>query len=82
MVATAPGPDGAMIPVLGVPSASAAGQLGHPAARWHGVEIDRQADGGVEVKVVARGLDPKTGEPSELGRYVLTQASRPAAQRP
>jgi hypothetical protein len=28
------------------------------------------------VKVVARGLDPKTGEPSELGRYVLIQAGR------
>ena len=82
MVATAPGPDGAMIPVLGVPSASAMGERGHPAARWHGVEIHRRDDGGVEVKVVARGLDPKTGEPSELSRYVLVQAGRPAVQRP
>jgi len=79
MVATAPGPDGAMIPVLGVPSASAMGERGHPAARWHGVEIDRQADGGVEVRVVARGLDPKTGRPAELSRYVLLQAGRPPA---
>ena len=82
MVATAPGPHGAMIPVLGVPSASAVGLLGHPAARWHGVEIDRQSDGGVEVKVVARGLDPKTGQPTELSRYVLTQACRAPVQRP
>jgi 3',5'-cyclic AMP phosphodiesterase CpdA len=79
MVSTAPGPEGAMIPVLGVPSASAMGERGHPAARWHGVEIDRQADGAIEVKVVARGLDPKTGQASELGRYVLIQAGRPAA---
>jgi 3',5'-cyclic AMP phosphodiesterase CpdA len=79
MVSTAPGPDGAMIPVLGVPSASAMGERGHPAARWHGVEIDRQADGAIEVKVVARGLDPKTGQTRELGRYVLLQAGRPAA---
>ncbi len=78
MVSTAPGPDGAMIPVLGVPSASAMGERGHPAARWHTVEIDRQADGAVEVKVVARGLASKTGAPGELGRYVLTQACRPA----
>ncbi len=48
-VATAPGPGGKLIPVLGVPSASAMGERGHPAARWHGVEIDRQADGGIEV---------------------------------
>jgi 3',5'-cyclic AMP phosphodiesterase CpdA len=82
MVSTAPGPNGAMIPVLGVPSASALGERGHPAARWHGVEIHRRDDGGVEVKVVARGLDPKTGEPTELSRYVLVQAGRPATQRP
>lgn len=78
MVATVPGPNGATIPVLGVPSASAAGGRGHPAARWHGVEIAREADGRVEVKVVARGLDPATGRATELSRYVLTQASRPA----
>ena len=77
MVSTAPGPDGAAIPVLGVPSASALGERGHPAARWHGVEIDRQANGGVEVKLVARGLDPATGQAVELGRHVLVQACRP-----
>jgi 3',5'-cyclic AMP phosphodiesterase CpdA len=81
MVSTTPGPDGAMIPVLGVPSASAMGERGHPAARWHGVEIDRQANGGIEVKLVARGLDPRTGQTGELGRYVLVQAGRPARQR-
>ena len=81
MVATVPGPNGAMIPVLGVPSASAVGGRGHPAARWHGVEIAREADGRVEVKVVARGLDPATGEATELSRYVLTQAGRPAVAR-
>lgn len=77
MVSTAPGPDGAAIPVLGVPSASALGERGHPAARWHGVEIDRQANGEVEVKLVARGLDPATGQAVELGRHVLVQACRP-----
>jgi len=85
MVSTAPGPDGAMIPVLGVPSASALGERGHPAARWHEVEIDRRANGGIEVRLVARGLDPATGQTGELGRQVLVQAGRPdrpAAQRP
>jgi 3',5'-cyclic AMP phosphodiesterase CpdA len=76
MVAVLPGLNDATIPVLGVPSASALGQLGHPAARWHGVEIDRKTDGAIEVRVVARGLDAKTGEVTELGRYVLTQAGR------
>lgn len=78
MVATLPGPGGAMIPVLGVPSASALGQRGHPAARWHSVEITREPDGRVTVKVVARGLDPRTGKPVELGRYGLNQAGRPS----
>ena len=81
MVSTAPGPGGAAIPVLGVPSASALGERGHPAARWHGVEIDRQANGGIEVKLVARGLDPATGRAGELGRYVLVQAGGPVATR-
>lgn len=82
MVSAAPGPDGVMIPVLGVPSASALGQRGHPAARWHGIEIAQDPEGRVEVKVVARGLDPSTGKPAELGRYVLTQAGRPPDHRP
>jgi 3',5'-cyclic AMP phosphodiesterase CpdA len=81
MVATLPGPNGSMIPVLGVPSASALGQRGHPAARWHGVEIERAEDGGIQVRVVARGLDPRSGQPAELGRYVLAQAGRPPLHR-
>ncbi len=81
LVATAPGPDGRMIPVLGVPSASALGHGRHPSARWHAIEIDRRADGDVVVKVVARGLDSASGQAAELSRYVLTQAGRPA-QRP
>ncbi|CAN5576120.1 metallophosphoesterase [soil metagenome] len=81
LMATAPGPDGETIPVLGVPSASALGEAHHPAARWHAIEIDRQADGEITVKVVARGLDPASGQATELGRYVLNQAGR-AAQRP
>lgn len=80
-VATIPGPDGATIPVLGAPSASAAGLGRHPGARWHGVEIARGPDGSLTVKVVARGLDPKTGQMAELGRYVLAQACRPSPGR-
>jgi 3',5'-cyclic AMP phosphodiesterase CpdA len=81
-VATAPFGPGAAIPVLGAPSASAMGERGHPAARWHAVEIDRRPDGDVEVRVVARGLDTKTGQIGELGRYILVQAGRADAQRP
>jgi 3',5'-cyclic AMP phosphodiesterase CpdA len=80
-VATIPGPDGAAIPVLGAPSASAAGRGRHPGARWHDIEIDRAPDGSLTVKVAARGLDPRTGQVTELGRYVLVQACRPARQR-
>lgn len=81
MVATLPGPGESLIPVLGVPSASALGQRGHPAARWHSVEIAREADGRIEVKVVARGLDPATGKTAELSRYVLNQAGHDPARR-
>lgn len=77
-VATLPGPDDTTIPVLGAPSASAAGRGRHPRARWHGLEIARAQDGSRTVRVVARGLDPKTGQMAELGRYVLAQAGRPA----
>lgn len=77
LVATIPGPGQALIPVLGVPSASAVGQLNHPAARWHGIQIAQEADGSRTVKVVARGLDAKTGQVAELSRYVLVQAGRP-----
>ena len=75
LVATIPGPGEKMIPMLGVPSASAIGSRGHPAARWHAIAIDRAADGAVEVTVTARGLDANE-QVVELGRYVLTQAGR------
>lgn len=75
LTATIPGPDGTSIPVLGVPSASAAGSHHHPAARWHAIEIKRSPSG-IQVKVVARGPDARTGRIEELGRYVLLQAGR------
>lgn len=71
LVAALPGPGGLAIPVLGVPSASALGKGKHPAARWHAIEITRTGSAPVSVRVVARGLDPETGQPAELGRYVL-----------
>ena len=71
LVATTPGPNGAAIPVLGVPSASALGRGKHPAARWHAIEITHEGAGAASVRVIARGLDPETGLATELGRYVL-----------
>ena len=71
LVATTPGPSGAAIPVIGVPSASALGGAKHPAARWHAIEISRDGSGPACVRVIARGLDPQTGQMAELGRYVL-----------
>lgn len=66
LVGAVPGPGGATIPVLGVPSASARGGRG-PAARWHMLEIEPGA-----VRVVARGLTG--GAMAELGRYSLATA--------
>ena len=71
LVGSLPGPDGVTIPVLGVPSASALGQRGHPAARWHALEIVRDEAGVSMIRVIARGLDPESGQVGELGRYVL-----------
>jgi len=71
LVAALPGPDGLAIPVLGVPSASALGGGKHPAARWHAIEVTRAGSAAVSVRVIARGLDPETGRPAELGRYRL-----------
>ncbi len=62
------------IPVLGVPSASAKGSGHHPAARWHAIEIDA---GGATV--IARGLDPRSREITEIGRYALPGLSVGAA---
>jgi 3',5'-cyclic AMP phosphodiesterase CpdA len=65
LVDTIAGPDGAAIPVLGVPSASARGERRHPAARWHLIEIGADRS----VRVIARGLED--GVMTELGRYSL-----------
>lgn len=62
---TLPGPAGP-IPVLGVPSASMPADHHHPAARWHAIEIDPAG-----LKIVARGLDERTGMVGEVGRYAL-----------
>lgn len=62
------------IPVLGVPSASAAADGHGEAARWHGLEIAR-AGGGFEIGVVARGLTAD-GAFGELGRYRLMSPGR------
>lgn len=72
LVGALPGPGGVTIPVLGVPSASAQGRGKHPAARWHAIEVEP----GVATRVIARGLDPRSGTPVELGRYVLPPAHR------
>lgn len=73
LVTRVPGPAGA-IPVLGVPSASAAADGHGEPARWHGLEIARTA-GGFEIGVVARGLTAD-GTFGELGRYRLMSPAR------
>jgi len=70
LVGSVPGPEGAAIPVLGVPSASAR-PGGHSPARWHAIEIEQQPEGGRHVRIVARGLEPGREGVSELGRYSL-----------
>jgi 3',5'-cyclic AMP phosphodiesterase CpdA len=71
LVGSLPGPDSTTIPVLGVPSASAVGEGKHPAARWHAIEVERDADRQSMIRVIARGLDAETRQPVELGRYLL-----------
>ena len=68
------GPDGA-IPVFGAPSASAAPGGAHPAARWHGLEID-DAGAAPTVRIVARGFSAETGLFEPLGSYVLASPRR------
>lgn len=69
LIGSVPGPNGAVIPVLGVPSASS-GPRGHSPARWHMIEID-----GREVRIVARGVEADREGLSELGRYRLADIS-------
>lgn len=64
-----PGPMGP-VPVLGVPSASAAPGGRHPPARWHEIEIGSAADDR-QVWITARGLSTSTGAFEALGRYRL-----------
>lgn len=77
LVGSIPGPDGAAIPVLGVPSASAKPSR-HAPARWHQIEIEPRAEGGHTVRVVARGLSDAGTEISELGRFILADLARRA----
>ncbi len=65
LVGSLPGPGGAAIPVLGVPSASARDGGRHPPARWHLIEVEV----GEPIRVVARGFE--RGAMAELGRYSL-----------
>lgn len=65
-----PGPSG-LVPVLGVPSASARHGGRHPPARWHEIEISQDPDDR-QVWVTARGPSALTGAFETLGRYRLT----------
>lgn len=67
-----PGPSGA-IPVLGAPSASAAGHGRHPPARWNLIEID-PGDRAAPIRVQARGLAP-SGRIEPLGAFRLSGRS-------
>jgi len=64
-----PGSTG-LVPVLGVPSASAKPGGHHPPARWHEIEIGAKADDR-QVWITARGLSDVTGAFETLGRYRL-----------
>lgn len=77
LVGSLPGPSGAAIPVLGVPSASAKPSR-HAPARWHQIEIEPRVDGGHAVRVVARGLTETGSEICELGRFTLADLARRA----
>lgn len=73
LIGSVPGPKGAVIPVLGVPSASAR-PSGHSPARWHAIEIEDRP-GGRHIRVVARGVAPGQEGLVELGRYSLADIS-------
>lgn len=74
LVGAVPGPNGAAIPVLGVPSASAK-PSGHSPARWHALEIESLPDGLRRVRIVARGIEPGREGLTELGRYSLADVT-------
>jgi 3',5'-cyclic AMP phosphodiesterase CpdA len=67
------GPDGATIPVLGVPSASARPNR-HGPARWNAIEIEPRAAGGFDVRIVSRGIEAGREGLAELGRFNLSSA--------
>ncbi|WP_297507899.1 metallophosphoesterase [uncultured Caulobacter sp.] len=71
------GPNGSVIPVLGVPSASAR-PGGHSPARWHAIEIEDGPDGGRRARIVVRGIEPGRDGLAELGRYSLVDLARKA----
>ena len=68
------GPDGATIPVLGVPSASARPNR-HGPARWNAIEIEPRTSGGFDVRIVARGIEAGREGLTELGRFSLSNAA-------
>ncbi|USQ94105.1 metallophosphoesterase family protein [Caulobacter sp. RL271] len=74
LVGSVPGPQGSVIPVLGVPSASAR-PGGHSPARWHTIEIEDRPEGERQVRIVARGLEPGREGMMELGRYRLADVT-------
>ncbi len=63
------GPKGS-IPAVCAPSASQKPAGKNPAARWHGVEVERAGDGWT-VRVVVRGFAPEGGPIRALGQYRL-----------
>lgn len=69
LVGSVPGPNGAAIPVLGVPSASS-GPRGHSPARWHVIEVETKPNGGHHARIVVRGIEDGQ-RLTELGRYNL-----------
>lgn len=71
VVSATTGPRGP-IPVLGVPSASAAPDGHAQPARWHLIEIDEQSEG-FAARVISRGFG-EGGKVEELGRYALASA--------
>lgn len=64
------GRNGATIPVLGVPSASARPNR-HGPARWNMIEIQPRVSGGFDVRIVARGIEAGRDGLTELGRFSL-----------